>query len=419
MKTGDNIGSAVTGYLAIGVVIGLTQLGLSKLFEPPCSGIVTHTLWERGDSKDTHFLWRAGSSVVQWLPDLYSQVLKGDMTARDYLLGGYHCEPSVVLRPAVSSLSNNPLLGLSRTTTPGGLGRLSEIPSPSSKPPETSGASRFALGGDRLPGSQAEALVKQTPDKTTATATLTPPTSTQIPKSLQLESLLQRQNEAPSTLLRNSMLSDEVVKQALKPWGDSGATSTKQSAPESQFVTIEALPGVSLAVPRDWLVVGSEETKQLVTASEAVYGIGQGISKTENVRVFQPPMEVQGVSIAVVSMPVTFPQQELRTASDVQLREWASVLERQARRGVEAQGFKLLPLADVSREQVGNWLGIGFRMRIVDAEGTVFEQIQLHVPTGARTIMLNLSYGKDAPPILRPILAHARETLRIVESGKP
>ena len=82
MKTGDNIGFAVAGYLAVGAIIGLTQLGLNKLFEPPCSGIVKHALWERGHPEDTHFLWRAGSSVVQWLPDLYSRVLKGDMTVR-------------------------------------------------------------------------------------------------------------------------------------------------------------------------------------------------------------------------------------------------------------------------------------------------------------------------------------------------
>lgn len=94
---------------------------------------------------------------------------------------------------------------------------------------------------------------------------------------------------------------------------------------ESQFVTIEAFPGVSLSVPRDWQVVDSKETQQLVTASEAVYGIGQGISKTENVRVFQPPTAVEGVSIAVISMPVTLPQQVWRTANDAQLHEWASV----------------------------------------------------------------------------------------------
>jgi hypothetical protein len=419
MKTGDNIGFAVTGYLTIGVVIGLTQLGLSKLFEPPCSGIAKHTLWERDYSEATHFLWRAGSSVVQWLPDLYSQVFKGDMTVRDYLLGGYHCEPNVVLRPSSPTLSNNPLLDLSRITISGGPERRSEIPLLLSKPLETSGLKGTGLGGDRPHGSLSEVLVKQPSDKTAAHTVLVPSTSTSVPKSLLIESLPQRKSESPLTMSRNFIFSDEMVKPALKPWENSSSTSAKQSILESQFVTIEAFPGVSLSVPRDWQVVDSKETQQLVTASEAVYGIGQGISKTENVRVFQPPTAVEGVSIAVISMPVTLPQQVWRTANDAQLHEWASVFTQQARRGIEAQGFKLLPLADFSRELIGDWLGISFKMRIVDAEGTVFEQAQICVPTTSRTIVLNLSYGKDAPPIFRPILAHARETLRIVEARKP
>ncbi|HPE70956.1 MAG TPA: hypothetical protein PK018_02130 [Candidatus Competibacter sp.] len=482
MKTGDKINFAVTSYLTIGVVIGLTQFSLNQLFEPPCSGIVKHTLWKRGDSGDTHFLWQVGSNVVQWLPDLYSTLVKGDMTVRDYLLGGYHCEPNVVLRPSSPTLSNNPLLDLSRITISGGPERRSEIPLLLSKPLETSGLKGTGLGGDRphgslsevlvkqpsdktavhtvlvpststsalkslliesLPqqksesletsglkgtglggdrpphGSLFEALVKQPSDKTAAHTVLVPSTSTSVPKSLLIESLPQRKSESPLTMSRNFIFSDEMVKPALKPWENSSSTSAKQSILESQFVTIEAFPGVSLSVPRDWQVVDSKETQQLVTASEAVYGIGQGISKTENVRVFQPPTAVEGVSIAVISMPVSLPQQEWRTANDAQLHEWASVFTQQARRGIEAQGFKLLPLADFSRELIGDWLGISFKMRIVDTEGTVFEQAQICVPTTSRTIVLNLSYGKDAPPIFRPILAHARETLRIVEARKP
>lgn len=419
MKTGDKINFAVTSYLTIGVVIGLTQFSLNQLFEPPCSGIVKHTLWKRGNSEDTHFLWQVGSNVVQWLPDLYSTLVKGDMTVRDYLLGGYHCEPNVVLRPSSPTLSNNPLLDLSRITISGGPERRSEIPLLLSKPLETSGLKGTALGGDRPHGSLSEVLVKQPSDKTAAHTVLVPSTSTSVPKSLLIESLPQRKSESPLTVSRNFIFSDEMVKPTLKSWENSSSTSAKQSILESQFVTIEAFPGVSLSVPRDWQVVDSKETQQLVTASEAVYGIGQGISKTENVRVFQPPTAVEGVSIAVISMPVSLPQQEWRTANDAQLHEWASVFTQQARRGIEAQGFKLLPLADFSRELIGDWLGISFKMRIVDTEGTVFEQAQICVPTTSRTIVLNLSYGKDAPLIFRPILAHARETLRIVEARKP
>ncbi len=405
MKESNNIGFAITGYLAIGVVIGLTQLGLNKLFEPPCSGVVKHTLWERGYSEDTHFLWRAGSSVAQWLPDLYSRVLKGDMTARDYLLGGYHCEPAVALRP------HNKPLDIYRSGLAGGMEPRLGIPPLSSKSLDVSSLKGLGLGGDRPPGSQSAALVKETPPVAPNPAPAPAPT----PTLNLLDSRLKPAGEIPA----NSKLADEVWKNLLGVKQTANPAPTAQPSQDSQFVTLEALPGVSLAVPRDWLVVGSEEIRQHVTAGEAVYGSATGTPKTENTQAFRPPTETEGVGIAVTSTPVTLTQQELRTASDAQIREWATLIEREARRGVEAQGLKLLPLADVSREQVGGWLGLAFKARIVDANGTVFEQTQVHVPTTSRTITLNFSYGKGAPPVFKPILAHARETLRIVEPGKP
>jgi hypothetical protein len=412
VKEGNNIGFAITGYLAIGVVIGLTQLGLNKLFEPPCSGVAKHVLWERGYSEDTHFLVRAGSSVLQWLPDLYSRVLKGDMTARDYLLGGYHCEPAVALRPQIKPLD------IYRSGLAGGMEPRLGIPPLSSKSLDTSSLKGLGLGGDRPPGSQSADLVKQMLTTTPNSAPVPTPVPTPAPTPNPLESRLKRTGETP-TAPQNSALTDEALRNLLGVKQTPSPAPMAQPSPDSQFVTLEALPGVSLAVPRDWLVVGSEEIQQHVTAGEAVYGTGRGIPKTESTMAFRPPTETEGVGIAVTSTPVTLTQQELRTASDAQIREWATLIEREARRGVEAQGLKLLPLADVSREQVGGWLGLAFKARIVDANGTVFEQTQVHVPTTSRTITLNFSYGKGAPPVFKPILAHARETLRIVEPGKP
>ena len=45
MRIGKSIGVIVLGYFVIGGLIALTQLGITKLFEPPCHGIVLHTLW--------------------------------------------------------------------------------------------------------------------------------------------------------------------------------------------------------------------------------------------------------------------------------------------------------------------------------------------------------------------------------------
>jgi hypothetical protein len=102
MQMGKTIGVIVLGYFVIGGLLTLTQLGLTKLFEPPCNGIVLHTLWAhfprrledheilQGKREDPR-LFGLVRGLARWLPDLYQQVITGDMTVRNYLLGGFVC----------------------------------------------------------------------------------------------------------------------------------------------------------------------------------------------------------------------------------------------------------------------------------------------------------------------------------------
>ena len=92
MKSGVSLVGIIVGYLAIGIVIGLGQLGLSKLFEPPCNGQIEHRLWQ---AYDKHLILGA----ARWMPDLYDHLIAGDMTIKDYLLGGYRCITHVPLQP--------------------------------------------------------------------------------------------------------------------------------------------------------------------------------------------------------------------------------------------------------------------------------------------------------------------------------
>jgi len=95
MKPDKVIQSIVVTYFVIGISIGLTQVGLSKIFEPACNGTVKHSLWEYGPSGTSDglqggigALWQLGVGLASWLPDLYQQLITGDMALRDYLLGG-------------------------------------------------------------------------------------------------------------------------------------------------------------------------------------------------------------------------------------------------------------------------------------------------------------------------------------------
>ena len=108
MNIGDAAKAFIVGYLAIGVVVLIAQWGLSKWFEPPCLGSVQYTIRERyfprfdttdqlsktmRGERDLPWYFGASLGVLRWLPDLYHEVIAGDMKVRDYLLGGYRCAP--------------------------------------------------------------------------------------------------------------------------------------------------------------------------------------------------------------------------------------------------------------------------------------------------------------------------------------
>jgi hypothetical protein len=102
MGMSNRFGSVVFGYFLIGAAIGVTQLSFSTVFEPPCAGVVDHTLWKHYEvtsnsdyPSGSGFLMRLGLGAARWLPDLYDELIVGDMTFRDYLLGGYRCTNSV------------------------------------------------------------------------------------------------------------------------------------------------------------------------------------------------------------------------------------------------------------------------------------------------------------------------------------
>ena len=99
------------GYLVIGALIAVTQLWLSKVFKPQCAGVAEHILWQHFDwpNPDTYEVLRGtrtgqhperptiihvlgiGLGLARWLPDLYQEVITGDMDMRSYLLGGHRC----------------------------------------------------------------------------------------------------------------------------------------------------------------------------------------------------------------------------------------------------------------------------------------------------------------------------------------
>ncbi len=89
-------------YVVIGILIPALQLGLSSLFQPSCPGIPRHTLWEyyatcneqaslAGQCSNKGWAIRATTGVVMWLPDVLRKVVFGDMSFKNYLIGGYEC----------------------------------------------------------------------------------------------------------------------------------------------------------------------------------------------------------------------------------------------------------------------------------------------------------------------------------------
>jgi hypothetical protein len=82
MKFGKVIRGALLTYIAIGVAVVLAQLLAPAWFEPDCAGTPRYTLSDQ---------FRV-VQIVTWLPNFYRETIRGEMTTRDFLLGGFRCE---------------------------------------------------------------------------------------------------------------------------------------------------------------------------------------------------------------------------------------------------------------------------------------------------------------------------------------
>jgi hypothetical protein len=100
-------------YLAIGVIILVSQFISTRFFDPVCVGTEQHILLDRyfpprsqldelkktltgkRDISDASLALRWTLHIAQWLPDLYREVLNGTMSMRAYFFGGYVCHPNM------------------------------------------------------------------------------------------------------------------------------------------------------------------------------------------------------------------------------------------------------------------------------------------------------------------------------------
>jgi len=122
MTLAKKIGLIVVGYLTIGGLVGLTQLGMSNLLAPPsCNGIPVHTLLnnfrrniavdelpnnrtQRPESLVSYSL-RFSRSLALWLPDHLKEISAGNMTLLNYSIGGLRCMSYPVTSSPESAVS--------------------------------------------------------------------------------------------------------------------------------------------------------------------------------------------------------------------------------------------------------------------------------------------------------------------------
>ena len=113
---GKILGVLLVSYLAIGALVFTVQAALPRLVKPGCPGdgslarteytltgryfpprndtdVLRKTRTGEKDITEIPWIFRVGFHVVQWLPDLYREVIAGDMSLGGYFLGGYKCHP--------------------------------------------------------------------------------------------------------------------------------------------------------------------------------------------------------------------------------------------------------------------------------------------------------------------------------------
>jgi len=189
-------------------------------------------------------------------------------------------------------------------------------------------------------------------------------------------------------------------------------------ADDSNYQRLSLKEGISVEVPRHWLVHSDAEKKNFAAASEAgTRGTGNNYDTAEDssrlLAVSALPMPTGAKIRITVVRPLRFSGADLRAATAKDLKESQAELATEMSQAMKATGGKLLDLKVPRVETISGQSALLIEYRRTDLRtSSPWTVRRYRIPVGDKLIEFTTSYRESDALIFKPILDHTKQSLR-------
>lgn len=184
---------------------------------------------------------------------------------------------------------------------------------------------------------------------------------------------------------------------------------------ESRFSDLRLPLGVSVKVPSNWWLLDGDWNTTIETAGEAALNLSTlGLPPGKKVNLFRANSmpRTTYASIAINATDSAIDPQELRLASDADIRAMAPEMKELMRDLLAVQDLEVIEFYGVRRDYVSGHPAFVIEYLRTGPQGPVVVQLT-RLFLGSKEISLNLAYRQSEATIWKPLVTYIRESFAV------
>lgn len=185
--------------------------------------------------------------------------------------------------------------------------------------------------------------------------------------------------------------------------------------PDTKFTKLRLPLGVSVEVPKNWRILDKETNSTIETSAEASLNLANAdLSTGKKVNLFRansvPQTTYAGIAVNATDSELN--PEELKSASDAEIKELTPMMKETMEQSLSGQNLKVLEFYDMRREFVGSHPALVIEYKRSGPQGSVIVQMTRLLLKG-KEISLNLSYRESEAQLWKPVVQYIRKSLAV------
>jgi hypothetical protein len=186
---------------------------------------------------------------------------------------------------------------------------------------------------------------------------------------------------------------------------------------DSKFAKLKLPLGVSVEVPKNWWLLSGDMNTNIETAAEASLNLsGIELLKRKKVNLFRAN-SMPNTTYAAIAINATDSEinpNDLKKASEKEIREFSLMLKEMTQQTLSAQNMKIIEFYAVRREFFGEHPALVIEYKRSGLQGPVIVQMT-RLFLGEKEISLNLSYRESEGQLWKPVIQYTRKSLTVAQ----